>query len=121
MTAPAVSPFRNVATARSTWSRTGSGQPLHSGQCSARQRVYRRMYSRCTQALMRLRRLSVDIWPQNAVQNAASVVRWASSGNDSASTSSSVAPVTTWAVRRCSMRRRIIRSAARMISCFESK
>ena len=70
---------------------------------------------------MRFRRLSVDIWPQNAVQKAASVVRCASSGNDSESSSSSVASWAAGLASRSSMRRRTSLSAARMISCFESK
>ncbi len=57
-------------------------------QPCARQRSNRRMYSRCTQALMRFRRRSAVTWPQKVIQKAHSVWRCSSSGSASISSAS---------------------------------
>src|SRR6185437_1167360 len=59
-TALAVTPLMKVTTDLSTCSRAAVGSCGQCGQPSARQRSKSRMYSRCTQALMRRRRLSVE-------------------------------------------------------------
>ena len=122
-TALAVRPLMNVTSERSTWSRVAGGHCGHSAQPCARQRSNRRMYSRCTQALMRFMRRSAVTCPQNVVQKAHSVWRCSSTGSASSSSSSSSGRVaaSTGRVSRSSMRRRMRRSAAMMMSCLLSK
>ena len=101
--------------------RTAAGRDFHSGQYSAKQRSNRRMYSRCTHTFRRLSFGSAEICPQNASQNADSVKRWASMAIASDRTLSRFAsPPSRSLVSRSSMRFKIRRRAARMMSCLES-
>jgi hypothetical protein len=113
----------NVTTERSTGSRVALVQCAHSAHDCARQRSNRRMYSLCTQALMRFMRRSAVTCPQKVVQKAHSMRRCSSSGSASLSSvsRSTRERLPAGCSSRSSMRRSISRSAAMMMSCLLSK
>ena len=111
----------NVMIESNTCARNAGVHCADCGQCVARHLRNSFAYSRCTQALSRLASLSVETWPQNAVQNAHSWKRDSSIGSASVRTASRSGPWLPASFKRASMRSRLSRSAASRMSCFDEK